>query len=247
MSVDTPGVGARRRLLPDLPGPLRRQRSGAQARRRGALGQPADDPRLQGRRPAGHRRAPALPGRPRGQRHLPDADLPVRLEPSLSHVRLLHGRSAARWRGGPARVAGPRPRAGHAGRARWRVQPHRPRLLAVPSHPGDRRRIALSRLVPPVAVGTRRAALPAALPGAGRGHQRRGAGLPGLVGAAGPAQAQHRPPGGARIPARGGRALAALRHRWLAPGRPGRDPRRGVLAGLPPALPRHPAGRLPGR
>ncbi len=71
--------------------------------------------------------------------------------------------------------------------------------------------------------------------------------VPGLVGAAGPAQAQHRQPGGPRAHLRGRRALAALRDRRLAPGRAHRDPRRGVLAGVPAALPGRQPGGVPRR
>ena len=53
-----PRLGPGRGLLPDLPGPLRAQRAGPRARAAGAVGQPADRPRLQGRRPARGRRAP---------------------------------------------------------------------------------------------------------------------------------------------------------------------------------------------
>ena len=63
-------------------------------------------------------------------------------------VRLPRGRSPARRRRRPARAArrGPRPR--DAGRPRWRLQPHRPGVLAVPPHPRERGRLAVSRLVP---------------------------------------------------------------------------------------------------
>ena len=72
------------------------------------------------------------------QRAVPDADLPVGCQSSLPHVRLPDGRPAPRRERGTARAArrGPRPR--HAGRARWRVQSHRARLLAVPPRPRER-------------------------------------------------------------------------------------------------------------
>ena len=70
-----------------------------------AVGRAADEPRLQGRRPARDRRAPRLPRGPRDHRDLPDADLQFGLEPPLPHVRLLRGRPAARRRRRPARAA----------------------------------------------------------------------------------------------------------------------------------------------
>ena len=51
---------------------------------------------------------------------------------------------------------------------------------------------------------------------------------------------QHRPPRRARVPAVGRRALAALRDRRLAAGRPDRDRRPVVLGGVPAALPGDP-------
>ena len=114
----------------------------------GAMGQPADHPRVQGRRPAGHRRASHLPRGARGQRDLPEPDLPVGVQPPLSHVRLPQGGPAAGRRRRPARAArrGPRPR--HAGRPGRRLQPRRPRVLAVPPRARDGRRIAVPGLVP---------------------------------------------------------------------------------------------------
>ena len=73
------------------------------------------------------------------------------------------------------------------------------------------------------------------------------AGLRGLVGDARPAKAQHGRAGGPRVPVRRRGALAAVRDRRLAPGRPGRDRRRGVLAGVPRALPGRSTRRVPGR
>ena len=67
--------------------------------------------------------------------------------------------------------------------------------------------------------------------------------LPRLVGPARAPQAQHGEPGGARVPVRRGRALAPVRDRRLAARRADRDPRRGLLAGVPAPLP----GRQPGR
>ena len=109
------GLGPGRRLLPGLPGPVRRQRAGPQARTARAVGRAADDARVQGRRPARHRRAPAVPRGPRGHRALPEPGLPVGLEPSLPHVRLLHGRPAARRQRRAARAARRGPRAAGCG------------------------------------------------------------------------------------------------------------------------------------
>ena len=78
-------------------------------------------------------------------------------------------------------------------------------------------------------------------------RRRRAARLRGVVGPAGAAQAQHRRPGGPRVPVRRRRALAPLRDRRLAARRPRGDRRRVVLAGVPAPLPGDPARRLPRR
>ena len=183
----------------------------------------------------GRRRAARRPRRPRGHRALPDPDLRVGLEPPLPHVRLPRGRPAARRRRGAARAARRGPRAGHAGRPRRRLQPRRARVLAVPprrSRTAPTRRTATgSTSIRTVLRGAGRAQRP--IPTAATPRPRAGARLPGLVGPAGPAQAQRREPAGARVPLRRRRALAPLRHRRLAAGRPGRDRRPGVLAGVP--------------
>ena len=142
------GLGPGRGLLPGLPGPLRVERARPQARAARAVGRAADEHRLQGRRPARHRRAPAVPRGPRGRRAVPQPGLLVGLEPPLPHVRLLHGGPAPRRRRRAARAARRGPRARDAGDPRRRLQPHGPRLLAVPPRPRDRRVVALSRLVP---------------------------------------------------------------------------------------------------
>ena len=81
------------------------------------------------------------------QRGLLHADLPVGVEPPLSHARLREGRPDAR--GQPRAAADDRrgARAGHPGRARRRLQPRQPGLLPVPRHPGERPGLGLSRLV----------------------------------------------------------------------------------------------------
>ena len=83
------GLGPRRDLLPDLPRPVRRRASASTSRAPRAVGQPADRPRLQGRRPARHRRATRLPPGPRDHRALPEPGLRLGREPPISHVRLL--------------------------------------------------------------------------------------------------------------------------------------------------------------
>ena len=142
-------LGARRDLLPGLSGSVRLERARPQAGSARGLGRAADRPWLQGRRPAGHRRASRLPRRPRGERAVPHADLRVGVEPPLPHLRLLRGRPAARRRRRPARAARRGARARDPGRPRWRVQPHRTWVLAVPPRPRGGRRLALPTLVPP--------------------------------------------------------------------------------------------------
>ena len=161
----------------------------------------------------------------------------------------LRGRPAPGRRRRPARAARRRPRARDAGRPRRRVQPHRARVLAVPPRPGERRRLALPRLVPlrEAALEGRRPFRPTLAPdpldastsrsSASRttsaATSRSAPGLPGLVGAAGAAQAQHRRARGPRVPLR-------VAEHWLRFGIdgwrldvPDRDRRRGVLAGVP--------------
>ena len=120
----------------------------AEARRAGTVGRAADRARLQGRGPARDRREARLSAGSRGHRDLPDADLPVGLEPPLSHVRLLPRGPAGRRRRRSPRVARRRPRSWDAGDPGWGLQSHRPGLLAVPSHPRERCSVAVSRLVP---------------------------------------------------------------------------------------------------
>ena len=105
----------------------------------------ADGPWLQGRGPPWYRGAPRLSRGSRDQRALPDADLPVGRQPSIPHVRLPDGRPAARRERGAAPAARCRTRPRDPGRARWRVQSHRSRLLAFPPHPRERCCVAISR------------------------------------------------------------------------------------------------------
>ena len=95
-------LGSRRRLLRDLPRSVRGQRTGPEARPARAMGRSADVPRVQGRRPARDRRASRRPRGPRRDRALSHPDLPVRVQPSISRLRLPGGRPAAgRRRGAP--------------------------------------------------------------------------------------------------------------------------------------------------
>ena len=131
-------LGARRGLLPDLPGPVGAQRAGPEARAARAMGRAADGHGFKGGDLLGvveHLDRLARPGR---HRALLQPDLPVGLEPPIPHGRLLPGRSAARRGRRPARAPRRRPRARHAGRPRRRLQPRRPRLLAVPPRRGER-------------------------------------------------------------------------------------------------------------
>ncbi len=93
-------VGGRRRLLSDLPRPIRPFGPGSPTRQPRALGIPADTPRIQGRRPDRDRREARLDRGSRGQRHLPQSHLPIRLQPPVPHPRLLRCRPAARGRRG---------------------------------------------------------------------------------------------------------------------------------------------------
>ena len=179
--------------------------------------------------------------------HLPHADLQLGLEPPLPHVRLLRGRSAARRRRRAARAARRRPRARHAGRARRRVQPHRPRVLAVPPRPGDRRRVAVPATgSTSTTSGSTRGRPLLAVPAARR-RRRRDLGYKAWWGLPALPKLNTDEPRGPRVPVRRRRALAPLRDRRLAARRAGRDRRRGVLAGVPAPLPGDPPGCLPRR
>ena len=152
---------------------------------------------------------------------------------------------------------------GHAGRARRRVQPHGPRVLGVPPRPGERCRLAVPRLVPLPPGGARRPAAVPAVPVAdgrrlladrsrsrARRHDQSGDesfrhlgyrawwGLPALpkLNTANPEVREH---------------LMAVAEHWLRFGIdgwrldvPDRDPRRGVLAGVPAPLPGSQPGGL---
>ena len=117
MTADVPGWvrdAVFYQIFPDRFAASERVREARPAR---AVGRPADEPRVQGRRPARHRRAPRHLEDLGVDRALPHPDLPVGVEPPLPHVRLPGGRPAARRRRGAPRAArrGPRPR--HAGRS----------------------------------------------------------------------------------------------------------------------------------
>ncbi len=79
------------------------------------------------------------------------------------------------------------------------------------------------------------------------GSRTDGARVRGLVGSPCAAETQHERSGGSRLPVRRRRALAPVRHRRLAAGRPDGDQGRGLLAGVPIALSGDPARRLPRR
>ena len=115
MTVDTPAWVRDAVFYQIFPDRFAASAARAEARPAGAVGRPADEPRVQGRRPAGHRRAARLPRGPRRHGAVPDADLPVGVEPPLPHVRLLPRRPAARRRRGAPRAARRRPRAAGCG------------------------------------------------------------------------------------------------------------------------------------
>ncbi len=217
MPVDTPAWVRDAVFYQIFPGPVRGERAGPQARRARAVGRAADRQRLQGRRPARHRRAARLPRGPRDRRALPQPGLRVGLEPPLPHVRLPHGRSAARRRTTPCASCSTRPTAAgmrvvldgvfnHTGRGFWpfhhiletgAASPYRGwfhfdegALDAGPAHRSP----------------TRRPGTPAQRASA----TRRGGGSPALP------KLNIDEPGRPRVPDDGGRALAPVRHRRLA-------------------------------
>ena len=256
MTIDTPDVGPRRGLLPGLPGPLRVVASASPSPARWSRGTPR-------RRTTASRAATCWAssstcptsqdlGR---QRALPDADLPVGVEPSLPHVRLPDGRPAARRRRRAARAAGRGPRARHAGRARRRVQPHRSRLLAVPPRrsrtaprrrtatgstgSGRARRAATGAPYPSRRTSTRRpTSRRSSRPTTRTATNRCAAWATGRGGACPrcPSSTPTNPEVREHLLSRR-RALAPLRDRRLAPRRARRDRGRGVLAGVPAPLP----------
>ena len=219
------GLGPRCGLLPDLPGPLRRERAGPQARASRAVGRAADATRLQGRRPAGHRRAPALPRGPGDRPRSTSTRSSVGVEPPLPHVRLLHGRPAPRRRRRAARTArrGPRPRdAGRSSTGSSTTRGAASGRSITSSRPGRRRRTATG------STSTRAPSTPAGRSSPTRRSGRRRAqigyeawwGIPALP------QAERRRPAVREYLMTRRRALAAVRHRRLAARRPRRDPRR---------------------
>ncbi len=221
-----PRLGPRRGLLPDLPRPVRPEPDGAQAPAPGRVGRAADLSRLPGRRPDRRRRAPGLPGRPRRQRHVFHADLPVGVEPSLSHARLREGRPDA---GGQPRAAADDRRGARAG---IRVV-----LDGVFNHASR----GFFQFHDILENGPNSAYLdwftvnefPLY-----RLRRREVAQLQGLVGPARPAEVQHRLARGARVPLGHRPQVDRVRHRRLAAGRPQRDRRRRLLARVPPPRPR---------
>jgi hypothetical protein len=121
-----------------------------------AVGRTAGRAGLSGRRSARRRGSARLPPDAGRQRHLPEPDLCLGLQPSLPHLRLHAGRSAVGRQRCAARTARRRARARHVRGAGRRLQPRQPRLLGLSSHPGMRRQFALYRLV----QGPRLAAAP---------------------------------------------------------------------------------------
>ena len=178
---ETPRLGPRRGLLPDLSRPVREERPRPEARAAGAVGQPAHRPRLQGRRPARGRRAPRLPRGAGDHGAVLQSDLPVGVQPSLPHVRLHGGRPAPRWRRGAPRAPRRGPRPGHARRPRRGLQPREPRVLALPPRDGDGDRVAVPRLVLLRRGGPGGRPADPRLPGhaAGPGHRVRAGGADG--------------------------------------------------------------------
>ena len=162
-----------------------------------AVGRAADDARLQGRRPAGlAERLDELADLGITALYL-NPVFSVGLEPSLQRLRLPDGRPAARRRRGAARAArrGPRPR--DPGRPRRRLQPRRPRLLAVPPRPRERAPRRRTATGSTSTRTSRRAARPRRRTRTAAATQRRDAArLPRLVGPAGAAQAPRRAPAG---------------------------------------------------
>ena len=193
MPIDTPAWVRDAVFYQIFPDRFARERPGPEARAAGAVGRAADHPRVQGRRSAGIVEHLDYLERPGDQRAVPDAGLPVGLESSLPHVRLLRRSIPCSAATRPCGSCSTRPTPRDAGRARWRVQPHRSRLLAVPPRAGDRRRLALPRLVPP--RPTRRARR---RPTRSLRRTRRAGTTParvrlrGVVGLAGAAEAEHR-------------------------------------------------------
>ena len=178
------------------------------------------------------------------ERAVPDAGLPVGVEPPLPHVRLPDGRPAARRRRRAPRAPRRGARAGHAGRSST-ASSTTPvagsgRSTTCSRRAAARRTGTGSTSTRPASTGTSRStpirsagsapASPQDEPWPGTADAdavtaKRPARLRGVVGHPGAAEAQHRRAGGARVPVGRRGALAPLRHRRLAPGRPGGDRR----------------------
>ena len=243
------GLGPRRGLLPGLPGPLRRERARPQARAAGAVGRAADQHTAsRAATCSGIVEHLAVPRGPRGQRALPDPGLPVGLEPPLPHVRLLHGRPAARRRRRAARAArrGPRTRAcGSSSTASSTTPAAASGRSTTSSRTAPRRRIAAG------STSTRRALdagrphaspyPPPGTPADARSATQAWWGLPALpkLNTDEPAVREY---------------LMTVAEHWLRFGIDGwrldvpeEIRRRGVLAGVPGALPGDPPRRLPRR
>ena len=139
VNVETPNWVRDAVFYQIFPDRFARERAGAEAGTAGALGRAADDERLQGRRPARRRRAsrppvglgvnaiyfnPVFQSASNHRYHTYDY---MAVDP------LLGGDAALRELLDACHARG------HPGRARRRVQPREPRVLAVPPRPGDRR------------------------------------------------------------------------------------------------------------
>ena len=180
-----------------------------------ALGRAAHDHGFKGGDLLGIAEHLDVPGRPGHHRALPEPGLRVGVEPPLPHVRLPAGRPAAGRRRGPARAArrGPRPRAcgssstassttpaAASGRSTTCSRTGSARPTSTGSTSTATRSRAAGRSAPtrPSRRATRRTRSGGA-EGVGT-RSRSPPRLPGLVGPAGAAQAQHGQPAGARAP-----------------------------------------------
>ena len=134
------------------------------------MGQPADRVRLPGGRPGRRRRAARLPRRTWASTRSTSRRSSSR--PRTTATTPTTTRRSTRCSAATppsARLLDAAHARGITGRARRRVQPRQPRLLPVPRHPGERRRLGLPRLVPrqrlPAERLRRRASRPATRPG----------------------------------------------------------------------------------
>ena len=197
-----------------FPDRFAQQRARDQTLEPGAVGQPADAPRLQGRRPAGRGRASRLPGRPGDHRDLLSTRSSSR-RPITATTRTTTTASTRCWAamtrcascstrptravsGSCSTACSTTPAGGSSSSTTsWNAAPARPTWIGSPS-----RGFPLRRLL------TRRREQP---------------NYDGLVGPARAAQAQHRQPAGARVHLGRGRATgsssASMAGGWTCPQR----------------------------